>query len=442
MPIIYFDCPMGIAGDMCLGALLDAGLPLDYLRSQLAKLSISGEYELTTETVRRQGQRATKLWVHLSPADPPASEPPERQRHGHDHPHHHGPHNHNHSTKSDRGPSRHLADIKALIEQAGLSPRVTDWSLAVFDQLAQAEAAVHGTSPAQVHFHEVGAVDAIVDIVGTCIALDWFDIEEIHCSSMPTGGGSVRAAHGRLPVPVPAVLQLWQQRQVPVYHNGIDRELVTPTGAALTTTLARRFGPPPAMALQRVGLGAGTAELAQPNVLRVWIGALTPGNASEGEQAAAPFGDRETVTVLETQVDDLSPQVIGYLYERLLGIGALDVFTQSIGMKKSRPGILISVICHPPQAEGCERVLFEETSTLGVRRRQQQRTVLHRTMVTAQTSHGPIRLKIARPGANQPVVNVQPEYEDCAAIARKAKLPLRTVYEQALAAWREMQSTE
>lgn len=464
MAIAYFDCPMGIAGDMCLGALLDAGLPLDYLRSQLAKLSISDEYALVMESVWRQGQRATKLWVNLkhNPAVPPVHpEPHDHSHHGHSHhgqghpsqehlgqEHHphdaarqpdaHQPNTHHH------GPSRHLSDITALIQQAQLPPRVTDWSLAVFNRLAEAEAAVHGTSSEEVHFHEVGAVDAIVDIVGTCIALDWFDIAVLHCSPMPTGGGSVKAAHGRLPVPVPAVLALWQQRQVPVYHNGVDRELVTPTGAAITTTLATQFGPPPAMTLQRVGLGAGTADLKQPNLLRVWIG--EPQNSGSARRiggapaAIAPSqSDRETITVLETQVDDLSPQVVGYLFEQLLAAGALDVFTQGVGMKKSRPGILITVICHPPQAADCERILFAETSTLGIRRRQQERSVLQRTLTTVDLPYGPVRVKIARTADQAPVINVQPEYEDCAAIARETGLPLRTVYDQALATWRESQ---
>ncbi|MGB3612335.1 MAG: nickel pincer cofactor biosynthesis protein LarC [Elainellaceae cyanobacterium] len=434
MAIAYFDCPMGIAGDMCLGALIDAGMPLSHLVAALKQLPIANEFDLVLETVQRQGQRATKLWVKLrQPVAPsgqvgPSRDPTSEQGHGHDSHHLH--------QASPHGPSRRLPEIVHLIEQANLSPRVTTRSLSVFDRLAQAEAKVHGIPPEQVHFHEVGAVDAIVDIVGTCIALDWFDIERLHCSALPTGGGTVTAAHGRLPVPVPAVLQLYQQRQVPVYSNGIERELVTPTGAALVTTLATGFGPPPAMTLERVGLGAGTADLAIPNVLRVWIGAENTLPTAPPAPGLETFGLRETITVLETQVDDLSPQVIGYLFEQLLTAGALDVFTQAIGMKKSRPGTLISVICHPEQVQGCEKILFEETTTLGVRRRDQERTIMQRTTEPVDTLYGPIRIKVARPAAHQSVINVQPEYEDCAALARETGVPLRTIYNQALHSWK------
>jgi len=439
MAIAYFDCPTGIAGDMCLGALVDAGMPLSHLSASLKQLSVASEFELALESVRRQGQRATKLWVKLR--QPSAT-------HGHGNSHHSHPDIH---PASLHGPSRRLPEIIQLIEQADLPSRVKTWSLAVFDQLAQAEAKVHGIPLEQVHFHEVGAVDAIVDIVGTCIALDWFNIEQLYCSPLPTGGGTVTAAHGRLPVPVPAVLQLYQQRQVPIYSNGIERELVTPTGAALMTTLAAAFGAPPTMALQQVGLGAGTADLAIPNMLRVWIGeAASPAVKAPSSEAIAlreateplgsreatePLGSREVITVLETQVDDLSPQVIGYLFEQLLAAGALDVFTQAIGMKKSRPGVLVSVVCHPERAQACETILFQETTTLGVRRRNQDRTIMHRTTETVETPYGTVRTKVARSDAHQAVINAQPEYEDCAAIARETGLPLRRIYNQALQSW-------
>ncbi len=433
MAIAYFDCPTGIAGDMCLGALLDAGLPLSYLEEQLAQLDIRGEFSLEVETVQRQGQQATKLWVRLRENRPKLT---------HDH-HHSGQVNGDaHGHPHTHSPSRHLPEILTLIEQSELPPRVKAWSTEVFQKLAQAEAQVHGIPAEQVHFHEVGAVDAIVDIVGTCIALDWFDIERLYCSALPTGGGTVSAAHGRLPVPVPAVLQLWQQRQVPVYSNGIQRELVTPTGAALMVALATEFGGPPAMSLERVGLGAGSAALPIPNALRVWIGedsSVSPPAASAPTPlalvASPALGALEAIAVLETQVDDLSPQVIGYLFERLLGAGALDVFTQAIGMKKSRPGVLISVVCPIEQVNICEQVLFQETSTLGIRRRTQQRTILQRSSDTVETPYGPVRIKVARSRADGPVVNVQPEYEDCAQLARAASVPLRKLQEQALQCW-------
>jgi hypothetical protein len=377
---------------MCLGSLVDLGVPLAYLTESLDRLGIAGEYKLWSEDVQRQGQRATKLHVELG--------------HHHDHDHYHPAH-------------RHLPDIERMILDAALPTRVEQWSLAIFRQLAIAEGAVHGLPPEQVHFHEVGAVDAIVDVVGTCLGLDWLKIDQIYCSALPTGGGMIRAAHGQLPVPVPAVLKLWEMRQVPVYSNGIERELVTPTGAAIVTTLASQFGAAPPMTLEKIGLGAGSLDLPIPNMVRLWIG-------TQAETA-------QTITLLETQVDDLNPQAIGYVFEALLAVGALDVFTQAIGMKKSRPGILLSVICLPEQASTCEAILFRETTTLGIRRSTQARSVLEREIHNVETPHGTVRIKIASRQGD--VLNVQPEYEDCAAIARSSQLPWREIHRLALQAW-------
>lgn len=393
--LAYLECPTGIAGDMCLGALVDAGVPLDYLRQALDSLGIEAEYALRAETVKHQGQRATKVFVDLRT---------EHQNHSHSH-------------------ARHLPEIERLIRKAHLPSRAQTWSLEVFRQLAIAEAAVHGVSPEQVHFHEVGATDALVDVVGTCLGLDWLGIDQLHCSPLPTGGGTVRAAHGRMPVPVPAVLQLWQMRQVPVYSNGIERELVTPTGAAIATTLAQSFGPPPPMQLQRVGLGAGSHTLAIANILRLWIG-----ESSEPDSAA-----QETIAVLETQIDDLSPQAMGYTLEALLATGALDVFTQAIGMKKSRPGILLTVLCRPDQIAACEALLFQETTTIGIRRSLQQRTALRRELQTVITPHGSVQIKVA--WYQNRIVNVQPEYDDCARIAQAQGLPWQDVQRLARQAW-------
>jgi pyridinium-3,5-bisthiocarboxylic acid mononucleotide nickel chelatase len=281
--VAYFDCPTGIAGDMCLGALVDIGLPLDYLVAHLDRLGIQGEYNLRAEPMQHNGQQATKVHVDLL----------RDHTHDHKHDHSHESHSHSHSeahshsksethshSKSEthshsthsHGPTRHLPEIERMILGADLPDRAAAWSLAVFRSLAKAEGAVHGIAPEQVHFHEVGAIDAIVDIVGTCLGLDWLGIERIYCGPLPTGGGTVWAAHGRLPVPVPAVLKLLEMRQVQLYHNGIDRELVTPTGAAIVTTLAHHFGPTPAMTLEKIGLGAGTISLPIPNILRLWIG--------------------------------------------------------------------------------------------------------------------------------------------------------------------------
>jgi uncharacterized protein (TIGR00299 family) protein len=296
----------------------------------------------------------------------------------------------------------------------------------VFQTLAIAEGAVHGVDPQKVHFHEVGAVDAIVDIVGTCLGLDWLGIDRLYCSALPTGGGTVKAAHGQLPVPVPAVLELWKQRQVPLYDNGIQRELVTPTGAAIAVTLAHSFGPPPSMQLQQVGCGAGTIELPLPNVLRLWVG-------ESPESLDSLESDLEPLMVLETQLDDLNPQAIGYLFDQLFAAGAVDVFTQAIGMKKSRPGILLTILCPPPVVAACETIVFQETSTLGIRRCRQQRTILPRELQGVETPYGPVRVKVAwHQGA---IVNAQPEYEDCARLARQHQIPWRQVQQSALHTW-------
>ncbi|NJO76765.1 MAG: LarC family nickel insertion protein, partial [Leptolyngbyaceae cyanobacterium RM1_406_9] len=299
--LAYLECPTGLAGDMCLGALVDAGVPLDYLAEKLKLLGISEEYRLWSEQVHRNGQRATKVHVELAAAIAPLQPDPEagvdftptfdrthlsiissdlaqdsrsHNAHGHN-AHGHNAHDHTAYSHGDRpldtptNPThgtRHLPEIEAMIQSAGLPARAEAWSLAVFRQLAEAEGAVHGIPANQVHFHEVGATDAIADIVGTCLGLDWLGIDQLYCSALPTGGGTIRAAHGRLPVPAPAVLKLWEMRQVPIYSNGIERELVTPTGAAIATTLAVQFGAPPAMTLQKVGLGAGSRNLPIPNI--------------------------------------------------------------------------------------------------------------------------------------------------------------------------------
>ncbi|MBD2091865.1 nickel pincer cofactor biosynthesis protein LarC [Microcoleus sp. FACHB-1515] len=427
--LAYLDCPTGIAGDMCLGALVDAGVPLAYLSEQLSRLGLAAEYRLSAELVRRNGQQGTKVQVHL--VQPPAQRSTEAGVDAHT-TFNHEAHSHEHSH------TRHLPEIEQLIIQANLSDRATRWSLAVFRRLAEAEGAVHGISPAEVHFHEVGAIDAIVDIVGTCIGLDWLGIEQIHCSPLPVGGGTIRAAHGRLPVPAPAVLKLFELRQIPIYSNGIDRELVTPTGAAIATTLATHFGAPPPMILRKVGLGAGGRDLALPNLLRLWIGETDAiefhHHASIESHHPHPHASDsiEPIAVLETQIDDCSPQAIGYVFERLFASGAVDVFTQAIGMKKSRPGILLSVVCPIDRVTACQTVLFRETTTLGIRRSLQERTILQREMQSIETPYGAVRIKVARPTTGE-ILNVQPEYEDCADIARRIDRPWREIHQIALA---------
>lgn len=464
--IAYFDCPTGIAGDMCLGALIHAGVPLEYLIEKLHLLGISTEYQLRAQLVHRNTQQATKFYVDLaadlplksnnpaadSALDPSETESPTFDRRHH---HHHGEeHSHSHGeadAEISHTHHRHLPEIEQIIIAAKLPPRVEAWSLAVFGKLADAEGAVHGIPRSEVHFHEVGATDAIIDIVGTCLGLDWLDIDEFYFSPMPTGGGTVKAAHGRLAVPTPAVMRLWETHRVPVYSNGIDRELCTPTGTAIACTLASAFGPPPPMQVQLIGLGAGSRNLAIPNILRLWIGKKKGSEASnvrdltdrsqreevtgkKSENHQLPItNSQETVCVLETQIDDLNPQAIGYVFDALFLAGALDVFTTPIVMKKSRLGVLLSVICHPEFQEACEAVMFRETTTLGIRISTQQRTILDREIQKVQTEYGEVQIKVAKSG--ETIVNVQPEYEDCAEIARVKNVSWREVHRLALQIW-------
>jgi pyridinium-3,5-bisthiocarboxylic acid mononucleotide nickel chelatase len=475
MKIAYIECQTGIAGDMCLGALVDAGVPLEYLRTHLDRLGIESEYQLRAEKVHHNGQIATKVHVDLTVVEgskdsahhnhvhhheldrehshihhPTAvGSAIEDTKHQHTHAHSHEPHEHAHAHTYAHShehhehthdhhehyhtPQRNLPQIEELINGANLPTRAEQWSLAVFRNLAIAEGAVHGIDPSEVHFHEVGAVDAIVDIVGTCLGLDYLKIDRIYCSRLPTGGGTVRAAHGILPVPVPAVLKLFAAHQVPVYSNGIDRELVTPTGAAIAVTLASEFGAAPPMQLEQIGLGAGTIELPIPNILRLWLGTSVDTLPADRVREDC----LESIEVLSTQIDDLNPQAIGYIFDRLFEAGAVDVFTQPIGMKKSRPGILLTVICPIDRLIECEQIIFTETSTLGIRRDRQTRSILPREIETVSTKYGDVRVKIAKNNLAEidRVINIQPEYEDCAALAQQHQVPWKEVYQSALTNW-------
>lgn len=420
---------------MCLAAMIDAGVPLSYLQTQLQGLGMEGEFCLTVAPTQRQGQRALQVEVTLTnPVPQPA-----------DH-HHHGTH---------QG-FRNLPAIQQLLQRADLPDRARQWSLWVFQHLAEAEAAVHGIAVDQVHFHEVGAIDAIVDVVGTCLGFHYLGIDQLYCSALPTGQGRVKAAHGWLPVPAPAVLKLMQQRSMPIYSNGCQGELVTPTGAAIVAALAEGFGPPPAMTLERVGLGAGRQDLPIPNMVRLWLG--TPGDrpvpqplGPDPARRAIPLtdslspqpatqsftgeGEATTVAVLETQVDDMLPQVITYLYEQLFAAGALDVFTQPLTMKKSRPGLLITVIAPITAETRCTEILLAQTPTLGVRHQRQQRTILRRDIERLTTPHGVVAVKLGYHPQTGNLLNVHPEYEDCAALARQHHLPWQVIYDTALTTW-------
>ena len=384
--IVYFDCASGASGDMLLGAVVDLGLPIDRLREELARLPLPG-YRLEARGVTRSGLAATKVDV-VAEGPSPAH--------------------------------RHLRHILELLEASGLEAEVKERAAALFRRLAEAEAAVHGTSAEKVHFHEVGAVDSIVDIVGGVIALRWLGAGRFVASPLNVGTGTVTMSHGTFPVPPPATAKL--VAGVPVYGEG-EGELLTPTGALLVTAHATEYGPLPLMRIESTGHGAGGRETkGRPNVLRLIV----------GEEAAAPRGDR--VLVLETELDDAVPQILGPLLDRLLAQGAKDAFFTPVQMKKGRPGVLVTVIAEAERREALEELLFRETTTLGVRRQEWDRTVLERETRAVETAYGPIRVKIGRRG--ETIYNAWPEFDDCQRAAAEKGVAVKEVLAAALAAWR------
>ena len=370
---------------MVLGALVDAGCDLAQVEAQLRQLPVHG-FKLSAEKVIRRGLAATHVKVE----------------------------------SSEHHPHRSLFDILQLIEHSELPTRVAKRAIQIFRRLGEAEARVHSLPIERVHFHEVGAVDAIVDIVGASAGFELLGIREFACSALNLGSGRVETEHGILPVPAPATAELL--RGVPTYSTGIQRELVTPTGAAIVTTLVSRFGEQPAMTTRTIGYGAGTAELSeQPNVLRVSVG------ESAAQQAVAPID--ETIVVLEANLDDMSPQIYGYFVDRALEAGALDVFLTPAQMKKNRPGQLVTVLCEPTECERLEELIFRETTTLGLRRSNVQRRGLQRESVPVETPLGPLRMKVARLDGR--ILNAVPEYEDCKKVAAERRVPLKRVLAEA-----------
>ncbi|MFO0838829.1 MAG: nickel pincer cofactor biosynthesis protein LarC [Phycisphaerae bacterium] len=389
MRIGYFDCFGGIAGDMLLAAAMDAGCPLDFLQGIAARLNLPG-VTLSAERVKRRGVSCTHVMVHVPPA--------AQKKH------------------------RHLPQIFEIIDRAGLDRELASRAKSVFAHLAQAEATVHGTTPEKVHFHEVGAADAIIDIVCGCAAVRQLGVDEIVCSPIPTGVGTLTCEHGVMPVPAPATANLL--RGVPLAPCDEPDEMTTPTGAALATTLAARFGPPPAMRITSIGYGAGTREgTTRPNFFRLIL----------GEASDAPTPESDVVTVLEAEVDDATGQSLAFACERLLQAGALDAYLVPIIMKKGRPGCLITALARPEDATKLEAQILRETTTFGVRRHDAQRAKLARRHVRVATAFGEIRVKEGR--AADRVIHAWPEYEDCAAAAREAGVGLDVVQRAALDAW-------
>jgi len=428
MRIAYLDCFSGISGDMFLGALVDAGVSSKLFEDTVAALDIGARLEISR--VQRGGISATKVDVYSQgEKDLPREVLQEHRGHSHTHEHSHdSTHAHSHEHKHNHEQARGLNEIRQIIEKAAIHSNAKATAIRIFEALGQAEAEIHNMPIEQVHFHEVGAVDAMVDIVCAAVGADSLAAEEWVCSPLNVGGGTVKCAHGTLPAPAPATLKLLQD--APVYSSGPQVELVTPTGAAIVKTLSSRFASFPAMKVERAGYGAGTRDFPEhPNLLRLTIGDALPADATKSP-SASPSVSNERITVLEANLDDLSPQVLAYAMERLLAEGALDVFSVPVQMKKSRPGALLTVLAKMEDANRLTKLIFAETTTLGVRRRDEQRQTLSRRWETVDTTWGPVRIKIA--GMNGSISNYAPEYEDCRALAEAHHVPLKQVMEEAV----------
>ncbi len=381
---------------MTLGALVDAGVPVEHLRGELSGLRVAG-WELTAEKVWKNGMAATYVRVKTE----------------------------------DQSKHRSLSAILEILEKSELAPRVRERAGAIFRKLGEAEARVHDVPLEKIHFHEVGAVDAIVDIVGACVGFEALGIEKFACSALNVGGGTAKMAHGVLPVPAPATANLLQGR--PTYSNGVQKELVTPTGAAIVATLCEVFGPQPGMSVSAIGYGAGTEDLeGQPNVLRIMVGEeVGAGKVKERAQAeACATGFDEEIAVIEANLDDMNPQIYGYFLEKALGAGALDVYTTPVQMKKNRPGTLLTVLCKPGDVDGLISLIFAETTTFGVRTYRAQRRVLPREWVSVGTEYGEVRIKVSR--VNGRILHVAPEFEDCKKLAAEKDVPLQRVIASAM----------
>ncbi len=408
MRAIYFDCFAGVSGDMIIGALVDLVVDAESLKAQLTSLNLSG-CEIKTERVKRSGIAAVKFNVEVDQSAQPA---------------------------------RSLDDIKEIINRSLLSEQVKARSIRAFELLAEAEARVHATTPDKVHFHEVGAVDSIIDTVGAMIGFEMLDVEKFFCSPMRIGHGSIETEHGRLPIPAPATAELL--RGVPVYAGDIEGEFVTPTGAAIVVSLCEKFGPLPEIRIEKTGFGAGSRNpRGLPNALRLILGEVAQSSHLDGaslERIEMQSATPTRVMVIETNIDDMNPQVFGFVMDRAFELGALDAFLTPVQMKKSRPGNLLTILCEPLRLDAMIEMLLSETTTLGVRYYEAQRRVLERAIEFVETRYGCVRVKVARDGAR--TLHFQPEYKDCARIASDAGVPLIEVQSAASAAYRKRLNEE
>jgi pyridinium-3,5-bisthiocarboxylic acid mononucleotide nickel chelatase len=443
MRIAYLECFSGISGDMFLGALLDAGVPPELLTRTVAALGVDARLEISR--VDRSGISATKLDVIAAgekelpreefwEKEPKAEHSHQHEhgdhRHSHSHDHQHS-HEHQHSHPHEHAPGhghshRGLKEIRQIIHAAAISQSAKDRAIRIFEALGAAEAKVHNSDVEKIHFHEVGAIDAIVDIVCASVGAEALGVDEWVCSPLNVGGGTVVCAHGTFPIPAPATLELL--KNAPVYSGEIQKELVTPTGAAIVSVLASRFTQFPTMKTEKIGYGAGSRNFKSfPNVLRLTVGETITTHES-------PFPVEE-ITVLEANIDDMSPQVFGYVMEQALSSGALDAFGTPVQMKKSRPGMLLTVLCRTEDSQRLTKLILAETTTLGVRIRRETRAALARRHMSVSTKWGEVRMKLAN--LNGSISNYAPEYEDCSRIAKEQKVPLKTVMQEAIKVYLE-----
>jgi hypothetical protein len=432
MKTLYLDLFSGISGDMFVGALLDLGVDYGHLEAELGKLPVAG-YHLHAARGSKCGISGIKFDVHLEHDHDAGHGHDHAHTHQHDHQGHHHSHEHNHAEAhthihDEHGHERTFTEISRLIQASPLSGWVREKSLAVFRRIAVAEGKIHGVAPEKVHFHEVGAVDSIVDIVGGCLALELLGKPRVLASPVVEGFGWVHCAHGRFPVPAPATLAILGARGIAVSQCEEPHELITPTGAALLAEFVESFGPMQSLVAEKIGFGLGTRDnKTRPNVLRAILGTGT-----EIVSAVERGWEADTVAVLESNLDDVSAEVLGNFVEQALAGGALDVFHTPIQMKKNRPGVLLTVLCSPDQADGLTEQMLRETGSFGVRRTIAERKKLGRDFANVETAYGTITVKLGRLGGK--VIHAVPEFESCRAQAKKADVPLKQVYEAALSA--------
>lgn len=448
MKTLYLDIFSGISGDMFIGALIDLGVDAHKLERELAKLKLDG-YHLHVGRQERQGIAGVKFDVHLAHDHDHEHEHhhhvhehhhEEHEPHPHEHGHHHEHsvehghgHDHHHEHEHDHADSRNFAEIKRLIGGSKLSPWVKKKSLAVFQRIADAEGKIHGQPADEVHFHEVGAVDSIVDIVGACIGLEILGKPRVLAAPVTEGTGWIRCAHGRFPIPAPATLAILGARRVGVTQCDEPNELVTPTGAALLAEFVEEFGPMTGIVAEKIGFGLGTREnKTRPNVLRAVLGTAAKVESAKSKTEKRNDWETDRVAVVETNLDDVSGEVLGNFVEQALAAGALDVFHTPIQMKKNRPGALLTVLCAEADADRFSEMILRETSAFGVRRTLTERRKLQREFATVKTSHGKVTVKLGK--LNGAVIQAAPEFESCKKLAALRKLPLKRVYEAAVAA--------